>query len=578
MCAFTETLLESELFGHEMGSFTGASGQRRGVIEMADGGTLFLDELGETSLNVQVNLLRVLEEMCFRRVGGQKTVHVDTRIVAATNANLEMKTQDGSFREDLFYRLNVFPIHLPPLRERPEDITLLVRHFLEDAGNDYGLDAPEISMEAMEAITTYPWPGNVRQLRSLCERWVIVANGRLVTKEMLPPDMQTGQSLRVDKYGTTPLLTIDETVPMKMAVDRAAVQVERYPPSPEKEWRSLDQYGEGRRHHKAHPVYKNETVRTRRDGLSELMFRIALFSLLVLLSCKEKAEVERVPVYLDVGAPMAGVGEVFIDFPMGAPMGGYSNRCDYLGRNGAVDKRRSAYTQAWSSSAGIQTRALAKALWLHNGDQDFVVIKADFIYAFDKMVRDLEDELEEVTGRDRARGITSSHTHNAPANYSDSYHFYLGGDRYNEEVYQRTLGSLTDAAVDAWNEMQPASIGMGIAEDWDPDDLVYADRRGENDDLKVWDDHEPGKKKDPRLWLLRVDTASGEPLGVIFNFGIHGTSLGADNPRSQPMRQVTSNMHWRNALIHPWIAHWQEAAEYLTARHGYALRAHGDHW
>ena len=225
--AFTETLLESELFGHEKGSFTGASGQRSGVFEMADGGTLFLDELGETSLNVQVNLLRVLEEMCFRRVGGQKTVHVDTRIVAATNANLEVKTRDGSFREDLFYRLNVFPIHLPPLRERPEDITLLVRHFLEDAAKDYGLDAPEISMDAMEAITSYPWPGNVRQLRSLCERWVIVANGRLVTKEMLPPDMQAGRSLRIDKYGTTPLLTIDETVPMKMAVDRAAVQVER---------------------------------------------------------------------------------------------------------------------------------------------------------------------------------------------------------------------------------------------------------------------------------------------------------------------------------------------------------------
>jgi DNA-binding NtrC family response regulator len=224
--AFTETLLESELFGHEKGSFTGASGRRRGVFEMSDGGTLFLDELGETSLSVQVNLLRVLEEMCFRRVGGQEMVHVDTRIVAATNADLELKTREGAFREDLFYRLNVFPIHLPPLRERPEDISLLTRHFLEDAGSEYGIEPPVVTPAAMEAITSYTWPGNVRQLRALCERWVIVAAGRPITLEMLPSNMQPGSS-RVDRYGTTPLLTVDESVPMKHAVDRAAVQVER---------------------------------------------------------------------------------------------------------------------------------------------------------------------------------------------------------------------------------------------------------------------------------------------------------------------------------------------------------------
>jgi two-component system, NtrC family, response regulator AtoC len=224
--AFTETLLESELFGHEKGSFTGAAGRRRGVFEMADRGTLFLDELGETSLSVQVNLLRVLEEMCFRRVGGQDMVNVDTRIVAATNADLERKTQEGSFREDLFYRLNVFPIHLPPLRERPEDISLLTRHFLDDAATDYGLEAPLVTPEAMRAITEHRWPGNVRQLRALCERWVIVAGGRPITLEMLPTDMQPG-SVRVDKYGTTPLLTVDENVPLKHAVGQAAIQVER---------------------------------------------------------------------------------------------------------------------------------------------------------------------------------------------------------------------------------------------------------------------------------------------------------------------------------------------------------------
>jgi DNA-binding NtrC family response regulator len=225
--AFTESLLESELFGHEKGSFTGASGQRRGVFEMADGGTLFLDELGETSLNVQVNLLRVLEEMSFRRVGGHQMVHVDTRIIAATNANLEEMTANGKFRQDLFYRLNVFPVHIPPLRDRTEDIPLLARHFLEDAAQEYGLKAPTLTPPALEAITSYSWPGNVRQLRSLCERWVIVGTSGSVGIDQLPTDMQPGQQVQLDRYGTTPLLTIDETLPMKAAVERASAQVER---------------------------------------------------------------------------------------------------------------------------------------------------------------------------------------------------------------------------------------------------------------------------------------------------------------------------------------------------------------
>jgi two-component system NtrC family response regulator len=225
--AFTESLLESELFGHEKGSFTGASSRRRGVFEMADGGTLFLDELGETSLNVQVNLLRVLEEMSFRRVGGQEVVHVDTRIIAATNANLDDMTANGRFRQDLFYRLNVFPVHLPPLKERTEDIPLLARHFLEDAAREYGLQPPSLTPKALEAITTYGWPGNVRQLRSLCERWVIVGTSGTIGLDQLPTEMQPGQQVQLDRYGTTPLLTIDESLPMKAAVERAGAQVER---------------------------------------------------------------------------------------------------------------------------------------------------------------------------------------------------------------------------------------------------------------------------------------------------------------------------------------------------------------
>ena len=220
--AFTETLLESELFGHEKGSFTSAVSRRQGVFEMADGGTLFLDELGETSLSVQVNLLRVLETMSFRRVGGHEEVRVDVRIIAATHVDLEEAVEQGSFRQDLFYRLNVFPVFLPPLRKRREDIPLLIRHFLESAAAEYGLgEPPAISAEAMEAILSYRWPGNVRQLRSMCERWVIVAAGQEVTADMLP------RELRGAPPKSTAAFTVDEGVPMKTAVQRVVSQIER---------------------------------------------------------------------------------------------------------------------------------------------------------------------------------------------------------------------------------------------------------------------------------------------------------------------------------------------------------------
>ncbi len=221
--AFTESLLESELFGHERGSFTGASGRRRGVFEMADGGTLFLDELGETSLNVQVNLLRVLEDMAFRRVGGHERVRVDVRIVAATNVALEEATADGRFREDLYYRLNVFPIFLPPLRERRVDVPLLMRHFLEDAADEYKLEPPSITTEALDAIVGYAWPGNVRQLRALCERWVITHAGQRLQREALPREM-TGlgpSASDVDPFH------IDSDQPLSHTTERLLHQVER---------------------------------------------------------------------------------------------------------------------------------------------------------------------------------------------------------------------------------------------------------------------------------------------------------------------------------------------------------------
>jgi DNA-binding NtrC family response regulator len=220
--AFTESLLESELFGHEKGSFTGAMGRRRGVFEMADGGTLFLDELGETSLNVQVTLLRVLEEMRFRRVGGQDLVPVDVRIVAATNVNLEQAVESGAFRQDLYYRLNVFPILLPPLRDRPEDIPLLARQFLEDAAEAYGVQTPTLSPEVLNLVCRFQWPGNVRQLRALCERWVIIGHGREIGLSDLPPET-TGAA----PAPSPAALALDPDLSLKAAVEQATASVEQ---------------------------------------------------------------------------------------------------------------------------------------------------------------------------------------------------------------------------------------------------------------------------------------------------------------------------------------------------------------
>jgi DNA-binding NtrC family response regulator len=227
--AFSESLLESELFGHERGSFTGAVERREGVFMQADGGTLFLDELGTTSLNLQVKLLRVLEEMSFRRVGGDKLVNVDVRIVAATNLDLEDAVERGEFRDDLFYRLNVFPIHLPPLRERAEDIPLLLQHFVRHISDEYGLKPPIIAADALAAIQLYDWPGNVRQLRAMVERWVIVSHGRTLLREMLPASMQD-PGMPSDGGGGASFsggFGVDEQEPLAPQLQRVQEQFER---------------------------------------------------------------------------------------------------------------------------------------------------------------------------------------------------------------------------------------------------------------------------------------------------------------------------------------------------------------
>jgi two-component system nitrogen regulation response regulator GlnG len=184
-------LLESELFGHEKGSFTGADSMRRGRFEQADGGTLFLDEIGDMNLPLQTRLLRVLAEGEFYRVGGQTPIKVDVRVIAATHQNLEERVAKGQFREDLFHRLNVIRIELPPLRSRREDVPMLLSHYLALAANELGVDTKMLAGDAVELLTRYSWPGNVRELVNLCRRLTVLAPGTEVHVDDLPVEITT---------------------------------------------------------------------------------------------------------------------------------------------------------------------------------------------------------------------------------------------------------------------------------------------------------------------------------------------------------------------------------------------------
>jgi two-component system nitrogen regulation response regulator NtrX len=190
--AIPEELIESELFGHVKGSFTGASEDKIGKFAKADSGTLFLDEVGDMSLRTQSKVLRVLEEQRFERVGSNQTLHVDVRVIAATNKNLEQEIARGAFRQDLFYRLNVIPFFVPPLRDRKEDIPVLARYFLAEFSSEYGKKTRELTDGAMEILLRYPWPGNVRELRNLVERLVIVCPQARIEPHHLPPELFRG--------------------------------------------------------------------------------------------------------------------------------------------------------------------------------------------------------------------------------------------------------------------------------------------------------------------------------------------------------------------------------------------------
>jgi DNA-binding NtrC family response regulator len=181
--ALAETLLESEMFGHEKGAFTGADQQKRGKFEMADGGTIFLDEIGDIPPKLQMDLLRVLQERCFYRVGGSQEVRVDVRVIAATHVNLQQAVAEGKFRDDLYYRLNVIEIVIPPLRERREDIPLLARHFLERLAHELGKDIRDVSEGALKLLMAYNWPGNVRELENAMERAMVTCKNHVLTEE-----------------------------------------------------------------------------------------------------------------------------------------------------------------------------------------------------------------------------------------------------------------------------------------------------------------------------------------------------------------------------------------------------------
>jgi DNA-binding NtrC family response regulator len=185
--ALAANLLEAELFGHEKGAFTGATETRVGRFEAADGGTLFLDEIGEIAPAIQVTLLRFLETRTFERVGGNTPLEVDVRLVAATNRDLKQMVADGTFREDLYYRLDVLQVRMPPLRERPEDIPLLLKHYLDYFARENGKELDGFTPDAVNTLAAYRWPGNVRELRNCVERLVVLARGKTITVKDLPP-------------------------------------------------------------------------------------------------------------------------------------------------------------------------------------------------------------------------------------------------------------------------------------------------------------------------------------------------------------------------------------------------------
>jgi two-component system nitrogen regulation response regulator GlnG len=218
--AIPKDLLESELFGHERGAFTGAQAMRRGRFEQADGGTLFLDEIGDMKFDLQTRLLRVLSDGSFYRVGGHSAIKTNVRVIAATHQNLEQRVQEGAFREDLFHRLNVIRLRLPPLRERREDIPVLTRHFLQQSAQQLGVEAKRISDSSIELLQNFAFPGNVRQLENICHWLTVMAPAQAIEPKDLPPEVLAinGQASAAVGMGSTGLAPSEYAAPATMPV------------------------------------------------------------------------------------------------------------------------------------------------------------------------------------------------------------------------------------------------------------------------------------------------------------------------------------------------------------------------
>jgi len=251
--ALPESLLESELFGHRRGAFTGADHDKKGLFELADGGTLFLDEVGEMSLGLQAKLLRVLQEGTVRPVGGTQEKQVDVRIICATNRDLAAEVERGRFRADLFYRLRVFPIRLPPLRERQGDIPTLAEHFLRRYTNEYRKETPGFSQAALDALASYAWPGNIRELENEVQRLVIQADaGALLDVDMLSPQIRRIEGI------------LARIAPEKGTLEKMMEQVERWI------------LAEALREHGGNKTHTAKTLGITREGLHKKLSKLGM--------------------------------------------------------------------------------------------------------------------------------------------------------------------------------------------------------------------------------------------------------------------------------------------------------------
>jgi neutral ceramidase len=257
-----------------------------------------------------------------------------------------------------------------------------------------------------------------------------------------------------------------------------------------------------------------------------------IIPLALLVGCKTAEPPEYPePAPLVAGIPMVGAAQAAFEMPVGTPLSGYTARCSCAGGYGRVDNRDSAYTYTFVESAGVHVTPGIAAIWLENGDDHLLMIKTDSIYSYDGLPLAISERLEALTGEELTGKVvhTTNHSHSSWGAFSKAKAFYLGHDRYNEEIFQRFVAASVEVAMEAYENRQPAKIGIGWAKDWDPNNQIYRDRRGINNDLAIWDDVEPGMGKDPHLAIIRYDNLDDEPIAITVNFGMHGILLSEES-------------------------------------------------